>query len=407
MSSSSSSSSSNNKDQELEMFKFKRVLKNLSEIKGDGTSMITLFLPNDYQISRANTLLTDEMGKASNIKSRVNRQSVETAIKSAQAKIKMYNRLPPNGLALFCGTAVQNNQEKKISISLEPIKPLTFSLYMCDDKFHLDLLEKMLSTNHKYGFIIVDGKGALYGTLCGNQKDVLFEFDVDLPSKHGRGGQSAIRFARLRLEAYQNYIRKVTEAAVKHFITNDLVNVKGIVFAGSAQFKDKVQNSELLDPRIKSAIIASVDVAYGSHSGFEQAIQTCGDILSNVKYMDEKKILLEFMTEISKDTGKYVFGLKETLLGLQSGAVEKLIVHDGTTLFHPDLEDGEKVSLLDWCLENTGKFGATLNVISSNTSEGTQFVNGFGGFGGILRYKMDFDYDDIDEQVNPDHEDFI
>jgi peptide subunit release factor 1 (eRF1) len=32
---------------------------------------------------------------------------------------------------------------------------------------------------------------------------------VDLPKKHGRGGQSALRFARLRMEKRHNYVRKV------------------------------------------------------------------------------------------------------------------------------------------------------------------------------------------------------
>ncbi len=34
----------------------------------------------------------------------------------------------------------------------------------------------------------------------GNTRSVLYKFSVDLPKKHGRGGQSALRFARLRLE---------------------------------------------------------------------------------------------------------------------------------------------------------------------------------------------------------------
>ena len=44
----------------------------------------------------------------------------------------------------------------------------------------------------------MDGNGALFGTLQGNTRDVLHKFTVDLPKKHGRGGQSALRFARLR-----------------------------------------------------------------------------------------------------------------------------------------------------------------------------------------------------------------
>ena len=38
---------------------------------------------------------------------------------------------------------------------------------------------------------------------------VLHKFQVDLPKKHGRGGQSALRFARLRMEKRHNYVRKV------------------------------------------------------------------------------------------------------------------------------------------------------------------------------------------------------
>jgi peptide chain release factor subunit 1 len=55
----------------------------------------------------------------------------------------------------------------------------------------------------------MDGNGCLFGTLCGNTREVLHKFTVDLPKKHGRGGQSALRFARLRMEKRHNYVRKV------------------------------------------------------------------------------------------------------------------------------------------------------------------------------------------------------
>jgi peptide chain release factor subunit 1 len=54
----------------------------------------------------------------------------------------------------------------------------------------------------------MDGNGSLFGTLSGNTREVLHKFTVDLPKKHGRGGQSALRFARLRLEKRHNYVRK-------------------------------------------------------------------------------------------------------------------------------------------------------------------------------------------------------
>jgi len=54
----------------------------------------------------------------------------------------------------------------------------------------------LLESDEKFGFIIIDGAGSLFGTLTGNTREVLHKFEVDLPKKHGRGGQSALRFAR-------------------------------------------------------------------------------------------------------------------------------------------------------------------------------------------------------------------
>ena len=63
----------------------------------------------------------------------------------------------------------------------------------------------------------------------------------------GRGGQSALRFARLRLEKRHNYVRKVAETAVQMFITNDKPNVSGLVLAGSADFKTELSQSDMFD----------------------------------------------------------------------------------------------------------------------------------------------------------------
>lgn len=58
----------------------------------NGTSMISLIIPPGDQISRVSKMLADEYGTASNIKSRVNRLSVLSAITSTQARLKLYTR---------------------------------------------------------------------------------------------------------------------------------------------------------------------------------------------------------------------------------------------------------------------------------------------------------------------------
>jgi peptide chain release factor subunit 1 len=81
-------------DQQIEIFKVKKLIKNLEAAKGNGTSMISLILPPGSQISQVNKMLSDEYGTASNIKSRVNRLSVLGAITSTQQRLKLYNKCP-------------------------------------------------------------------------------------------------------------------------------------------------------------------------------------------------------------------------------------------------------------------------------------------------------------------------
>lgn len=242
-----------------------QLIKMLNEAKGNGTSMISLILPPKSQIAQTQTMLANEYGTASNIKSRVNRQSVLAAITSAQQRLKLYNKVPPNGLIVYTGTVItEDGKEKKMNIDFEPFKPINTSLYLCDNKFHTEALSELMETDQKYGFIVMDGNGTLYGTLSGNTREVLHKFTVDLPKKHGRGGQSALRFARLRMEKRHNYVRKVAEIAVQHFITADRPNVAGLVLAGSADFKTELSQSDMFDQRLQAIILAIVDVSYGT-----------------------------------------------------------------------------------------------------------------------------------------------
>lgn len=311
----------------VEIWKMRKLIKNLESARGNGTSMISLIIPPKEQIARWSQKLTEEYGTASNIKSRVNRLSVLSAITSTQQKLKLYNKVPPNGLLIYCGTILTDEgKEKMVNIDLEPFKPINTSLYLCDNKFHVECLTELLESDMRFGFIVIDGNGALFGTLCGNTREVIHKITVDLPKKHGRGGQSALRFSRLRTEKRHNYVRKVAEIAVQVFISTDKVNVAGIVLAGSADFKSDLKNSDMFDQRLNAKVIKLVDVSYGGENGFNQAIDLCGEVLEGVKFIQEKKLIQKYFDEISMDTGKFCFGVDDTIKAMELGAVETLIV---------------------------------------------------------------------------------
>ncbi|KAH6570818.1 hypothetical protein BASA50_003447 [Batrachochytrium salamandrivorans] len=408
----------------IEMWKIKRLIKSLEAARGNGTSMISLIIPPGDQIARAAKMLADEYGTASNIKSRVNRQSVLSAITSTQQRLKLYNRVPTNGLVVYCGTIITDEgKEKQVTIDFEPFKPINTSLYRCDNKFQTEALSELLESDAKFGFIVMDGNGSLFGTLAGNTREILHKVSVDLPKKHGRGGQSALRFARLREEKRHNYVRKIAELSVQFFITNDKVNVSGIVLAGSADFKTELSQSDLFDQRLQAKIVRIVDVSYGGENGFNQAIELSADFLANVKFIQEKKLIQRYFDEITLDSGKFCFGVEDTLKGLELGAIETLIVWESLentryvfknaqsgeeTIMHLtkeqekqrelfidpatgiELEIVDKMPLLEWFAEKYQDFGASLEFVTNRSQEGAQFCRGFGGIGGLLRYRVDF-----------------
>ncbi|KIM55213.1 hypothetical protein SCLCIDRAFT_1221357 [Scleroderma citrinum Foug A] len=430
-------------EQNIQMWKVKKLIKSLDAARGAGTSMISLIIPPKDQISRASAMLTQEYGTASNIKSRVNRLSVLSAITSTQQRLKLYTRVPPNGLVLFVGTILTDEgKEKKVSFDFEPHKPINTSLYLCDNKFHTEALSELLESDQRFGFIVMDGNGTLFGTLAGNTREVVHKFTVDLPKKHGRGGQSALRFSRLRDEKRHNYVRKVAELAVQHFITSDKVNVSGLVLAGSADFKTELSQSDMFDQRLVAKVIKVVDVSYGGENGFNQAIELAAESLSNVKFVQEKKLIQKYFDEISQDTGRYCFGVDDTLKCLELGAVETLIVWENldTTRYvlrnaageeiivyankdqekdrekfrdkstGLEMEHGEEPqSLLEWFAEKYKDFGAALEFVTNRSQEGAQFVKGFGGIGGLLRYKVDMtnftSVDDDEDEFYSDDDD--
>uniref|UniRef100_A0A8R1TVU2 Eukaryotic peptide chain release factor subunit 1 n=1 Tax=Onchocerca volvulus TaxID=6282 RepID=A0A8R1TVU2_ONCVO len=402
-----SGSGEDSADHNVEVWKIKRLIKSLEMARGNGTSMISLIIPPRDQIARISKMLADEYGTASNIKSRVNRLSVLGAITSVQGRLKLYNKVPTNGLVIYCGTIVTDEgKEKKVNIDFEPFKPINTSLYLCDNKFHTEALQALLADDNKFGFIIMDGNGSLFGTLQGNTREVLHKFTVDLPKKHGRGGQSALRFARLRMEKRHNY-------------------------------------------RLQAKIIKTVDISYGGENGFNQAIELAEDALANVKFIQEKKLINGYFDEISqlirfvlcetgkcvhvlKDSGKYVYGVTDTLQALEMGAIETLICWENLDIVRyqlknpitgeekllyldPDQEKNkthftesstgvelelmDSMPLLEWLANNYKSYGAALEIVTDRSQEGAQFVRGFGGIGGLLRYRVDFQLNDLNDDI--------
>lgn len=419
---------------DIEKWKIQKMIKKLDQFCGGGTSMISLIIPAGAQISQYTSRLTDEYGKSSNIKSRVNRLSVLAAITSTQQRLKLYNKTPKNGLVIFCGLATTDEgKEKKITIDFEPFKPISTTLYRCDNRFHTEPLQSLLKTDQEFGFIILGGDSTFLGVLAGDHKYEKLSFEVNLPKKHKKGGQSAQRFGRLQQEAVHNYLHKIGDAVKQSFISDDKPNVNGLVLAGPSEIKDKFAKSDFFDPRLKSILLGTYDIDYGGNKGFNRAIIASQNLLGDLKIIKERELLSKFFEEISKDSGDYCFGIKQTMYALDAGAVEDLIIWDDLDLVRYTITKGDEIEYVyypeggyvateetqsweisdavpftEWIVENFKNFGTKLNFVSDMSQEGSQFAKGFGGVGALLRYQLVFEdsFDEMDDIDDWDSDDF-
>jgi peptide chain release factor subunit 1 len=239
------------------------------------------------------------------------------------------------------------------------------------------------------------------------------------------------------VEKRQNYVRKVCENATPLFITDDKPNVEGIIIAGSAELKYQVNESMVFDQRLKKIVVNIVDISYNGEQGFNQAIELSKGCLSGIKLIQEQQVIGKMYEEINMDTGKIVYGVEDTMRVFLDGAVERLICFDNmpeyrvtvvdkrdgsksikylkqaqiTEFFnkelHPENEDfdiDEKEALVDWLAEHHRDFGSDIVFVTDSSPEGSQFVKGFGGLGGFMRFKYELDHA-ADYNVHDEDED--
>lgn len=110
-----------------------QLIKSLSIAKSstNSTSLVTLYIPNSTKIIEVSKMITSEISKTVNIKSRQTRQGVQDALQAVSSQLKRFASIPNNGLAIFTG----QTSDGLISVSVEPVRPIDRFMYHCDSKF--------------------------------------------------------------------------------------------------------------------------------------------------------------------------------------------------------------------------------------------------------------------------------
>jgi peptide chain release factor subunit 1 len=173
------SAKSKKKSSDLDFYRTKRLLENLSNKKGFHTELISLYIPLDRKISDVTNYLKNEISESQNIKSKLTRKNVLDGISSLLGRLKNIKEAPDNGLVMFSGAIPQNNtpgtEKNEMYIIVPPEKVKTFR-YHCASEFLLWPLEEMLKPKETYGLIVVGRKESAVGYLKGNHVEVVREF---------------------------------------------------------------------------------------------------------------------------------------------------------------------------------------------------------------------------------------
>ncbi len=403
----------NNVSDKLSGRELKKLLKTLSNIRGRHTELVTVYIPAGYNINEMKNLIANELGTATNIKSRATRKNVLGSLEKVAQKLKTYKETPQNGLAIFCGNTSEKDGVSDISIwTVESEEPINQRLYRCDQRFVLEPLENMVREKEIYGLVTIDSNDATIAFLRGKSISISKKMTSLVPGKTGKGGQSAQRFERVRRGLLLSFKKEVGEVATKTFEQEkDLV---GIILGGPGPIKDDFAEGDFLSEALKHKVLGIKDIGYADTSGVKELVERSEDILRETSVVYEKNLLSRFFLNLQKDTGLSTYGIIEVKKALDTGAVDLLIMSEafefdffeikckkcsyyeskvirkdrvpkkcpscGSDIFLVSKDIFEEFERL--CEET----GSKMEIVSDDTPEGVSFLR-LGGIGAILRYR--------------------
>ena len=393
------------------LYEFRKLMKKVKGYRGSGTQMISVYIPAGYPLHETSNKIKEELGQASNIKSKQTRTNVMEALEKIINYFKMFRKTPEKGLVVFAGNISDDPSKRDIQLfSVEPPYKLGVSLYRCDSSFFLEPLDSMLETRATYGLVVMDGREATIALVKGTETQIIKRIRSMAHSKIKVGGQSAMRYQRDIEEKRGAYYKKIRESANSAFQGK----VKGVIVGGPGPAKEFFMKEEPLSHQL--TVMGVVDTGYTDEYGIREVLAKSGDILAEQEAIKERQLVERFIKEVVTD-GLATYGINEVIAAVDSKQAEVLLVSEElpfrfieykclncghterkitkeakaeskncpecNTKMDVDINE----PLVDEIIDRANKRNIPVEVISTHTAEGSQFLTGFGGIGALLRYK--------------------
>lgn len=402
-----------------EIYEVKRTLEELSQKRGRGTELVSVYIPPDRQISDVVKHMREELSQSANIKSKQTKKNVQSAIEVIMQRMKLFPKPPEKGLVLFVGMIPRGGPgtEKMETYVFEPPEPVQTYIYHCNSEFYLEPLQEILEEKDIYGLAVIDRKEATIAVLRGKRIDIIKHLTSGVPGKHKAGGQSQRRFDRLIDLAAHEFKKRIGEHMNDAFLA--IPDLKGVIVGGPGHTKEEFVEGDYLHHEIKQKIITTVDTSYTGEFGIREVMDKSMDVLTEIDVMREKKLVQRFLHELVDENGLASYGESEVRRNLAMGAVEILLLSENLKkirmIYHcPSCQNktektvkreaepgeltcpscGEKMKteegrdLIDDFVDMAEEVGSEVEIISTETEEGMQLLKAFGGIAAILRYRV-------------------
>jgi len=353
----------------------KAFIKQIAGYRGRGTELVSVYVPAGYDLNKIISHLSQEQGTATNIKSKQTRDNVINALERMIQHLKLFKKTPDHGLAAFSGNVAEREGQQDYQVwSYEPPIPLNIRIYRCDKEFIMEPLQDMVNDKEVYGLVVMDRRDASIALLKGKTIVPLTKTHSEVAGKTRAGGQSAMRFARLREGATKDHYKKVADYMKDQFLFME--GLKGIIIGGPSTTTNDFMNKDYVTGDVKKKIIAIKDLSYTGDFGLQELLEKSGDVLAEEEVAKEKLIIQKFLTKLAKEPDTVSYGSDATKKAMELGAVDTLLLSE-------DLGD----ELIDEFEEKAEASGSSVEIISVDTREGVQ-LRDLGKVAAMLRFPL-------------------
>ncbi|MBD3249707.1 mRNA surveillance protein pelota [Candidatus Woesearchaeota archaeon] len=238
-------------------------------------------------------------------------------------------------------------------------------------KYQLEKLKEAAAAKQPDILIcILDREEALFALSRKKGYDVLNRLKGDVQKKDdnvvAKGG------------FYEETIKLIEEYVKRYRIEN-------VIIASPAFWKEELMKhieDTNLKNKITEASCSSVDEGAINEVLKRNEVR---EVLKKDRISKEVKIVEQLMQEIAKDE-KAAYGIKEVEQAANSGAVKMLLISDG---YISEMREKEKYSQVDNVMKLVDDMKGEVHIISSEHDSGKK-LDGLGGIGAILRYKLEY-----------------